>query len=71
VYLQISLRPSDALRVANTGLALDSNNAYLFAQRANAENYLGQFDQAKSDVQQAMRLSPRDPRITGRVKTRA
>jgi tetratricopeptide (TPR) repeat protein len=24
---------------------------------------LGQFEQAKSDVQQAMRLSPRDPRI--------
>jgi tetratricopeptide (TPR) repeat protein len=25
---------------------------------------LGQFEQAKSDVQQAMRLSPRDPRLS-------
>ena len=31
--------------------------------RASAENYLGQFEQARADVQQAMRLSPRDPRI--------
>jgi TolB-like protein len=63
VYLNITLRPNDALRVANAGLALDSNNAYLFAQRATAETYLGQFEQAKSDVQQAKRLSPRDPRL--------
>jgi tetratricopeptide (TPR) repeat protein len=63
VYLHISLRPSDALRVANAGLALNSNCAFLFAWRASAENYLGQFEQAKSDVQQAMRLSPRDPWI--------
>jgi tetratricopeptide (TPR) repeat protein len=63
VYLNMTLRPSDALRVANAGLALNSNNAYLFAQRAIAENYSRQFEQAKSDVEQAMRLSPRDPRI--------
>ena len=31
--------------------------------RAYAEISLGQFEQAKSDVQQAMRLSPRDPAI--------
>ena len=61
LYLHMSRRPSDALRVANAGLALNSNHAYLFAWRASAENYLGQFEQAKSDVQQAMRLSPRDP----------
>ena len=61
LYLHISLRPSDALRVANAGLALNSSYAFLFAWRASAENYLGQFEQAKSDVQQAMRLSPRDP----------
>jgi len=61
LYLHLSLRPSDALRVANAGIALNSNYAFLFAWRASAENYLGQFEQAKSDVQQAMRLSPRDP----------
>jgi adenylate cyclase len=61
LYLHLSLRPSDALRVANAGIALNSNYAFLFAWRASAENYLGQFEQAKSDLQQAMRLSPRDP----------
>ncbi len=63
-YLNLSLRPNDALRVANAGIALNSNYAYLFAGRAAAECYLGQFEQAKSDVQQAMRLSPRDPRLS-------
>jgi adenylate cyclase len=63
-YLNISLRPHDALRVANAGLALNSNYAHLFAGRATAECYLGQFEQSKSDVQQAMRLSPRDPRLS-------
>ena len=68
-YLNISLRPNHALRVANAGLALNSNPlnsnyAYLFAGRATAETYLGQFEQAKSDVEQAMRLSPRDPRLS-------
>jgi len=61
LYLHMSRRPSDALRVANAGLALNSNHAPLFAWRASAENYLGQFEEAKSDVQQAMRLSPREP----------
>jgi adenylate cyclase len=64
IYLNISCRPNDALRVANAGLALNSNYALLFAWRSSAETYLGQFEQAKSDVQQAMRLSPRDPRIS-------
>jgi adenylate cyclase len=62
-YLNITLRADDGLRAANAGLALNSNYAYLLAQRAAAETYLGQFEQAKSDVQQAMRLSPRDPRM--------
>jgi adenylate cyclase len=31
-------------------------------QRGMAESALGSFEQAKSDVRQAMRLSPRDPR---------
>jgi adenylate cyclase len=62
-YLNMTLRPNDALRAANAGLALNSNYAYLLAQRSTAETYLGQFEQAKSDIQQAMRLSPRDPRM--------
>jgi adenylate cyclase len=64
IYLNISRRPNDALRVANAGLALNSNDALMFAWRSSAETYLDQFGQAKLDVQQAMRLSPRDP-MTG------
>jgi adenylate cyclase len=36
----------------------------LHAWRSIAETYLGQFDKAKSDVLQAMRLSPRDPSMS-------
>jgi adenylate cyclase len=63
LYLNITLRPNDALRVADAGLAINPNFAYLYGTRSTAETYLRQFEQAKSDVQQAMRLSPRDPRI--------
>ena len=48
IYLNISRRPNDALRVANAGLDLDSNDALLFAWRSSAETYLGQFEQAIS-----------------------
>jgi adenylate cyclase len=63
MYLNISHRPNDALRVANAALAINPNNAYLYGMRSTAETYLRQFEQAKSDVQQAMRLSPRDPSV--------
>ena len=63
MYFAMSLRPNDALRVADTGLVINPNSASLYATRGNAETYLRQFEQAKSDVEQAMRLSPRDPRI--------
>ncbi len=41
VYLNISRRPNDALRVANAGLALDPNDALLFAWRSFRRNLLG------------------------------
>ncbi len=63
-YLLVSRRPSDALRAANAGLAIDANSASLLATRSIAETYLHQFKQAKSDVQQAMNLSPRDPALS-------
>jgi adenylate cyclase len=63
LYLAMSLRPNDGLRVADAGLVINPNSAYLYATRGIAEAYLRQFEQAKSDVEQAMRLSPRDPRI--------
>jgi adenylate cyclase len=63
-YLLVTSRPSDALRAADSGLAVDPNSAPLHAWRSIAETYLGQFEQAKSDVLQAIRLSPRDPSMS-------
>src|SRR5215831_12987189 len=60
-YLTVSSRPEDAVRAFDAGLAIDPNAAGLLALRGNAEDYLGRFEQAKSDIQQAMLLSPRDP----------
>ena len=62
-YLTYSLRPNDGLRVADAGLVINPNSAYLYATRGIVETYLRQFEQAKSDVERAMRLSPRDPKI--------
>jgi adenylate cyclase len=63
-YLLVSSRPNEAFRAADAGLAIDPNSASLLAWRSIAETYLRQFEQAKSDVQQAMRLSPRDPALS-------
>ena len=63
MYLATSLRPNDGVRVADAGLVINPNYASLYAIRGNAETYLRQFEQARSDVEQAMRLSPRDQRI--------
>jgi adenylate cyclase len=54
----------DAIRAANAGLAVNPNKTGFHVSRASAEISLGHFDEAKSDVQQAIRLSPRDPLIT-------
>ncbi len=61
-YLSRS-NPNKSLGAADAGLAINPNSAWLIAARGNAELFLGRFEQAKSDAQQAMRLSPRDPRI--------
>jgi adenylate cyclase len=62
-YLTDSHRPNDGLRVADSGLAISPNFAALYAERSITETYLRQFEQAKTDIQQAIRLSPRDPRL--------
>ena len=49
-YLTYSLRPNDGLRVADAGLVINPNSAYLYATRGIVETYLRQFEQAKSDV---------------------
>jgi len=64
LYLSIgSHRYSEALGVTDAGLAINPNFVGLFAPRISAENSLGQYEQAKADVQRAMRLSPRDPHV--------
>jgi len=60
-YLDASRRPNEGLRAADEGLAINPNYAPLYNARAYAVMNLGRFDQAKSDILQAMRLSPRDP----------
>jgi adenylate cyclase len=62
-YLYISHRPTESLGAADAGLAIDPNYASLYAARRGAELSLGRYAEAKSDMQQAMRLSPRDPDI--------
>jgi len=65
-YLAVSKRASEGLRAADAGLAINPNYAPLLDARALAEIASGRFEQAKSDAQQAMRLSPRDPEIASR-----
>lgn len=59
-----SHRASEALGCADSGLAVNPNSAPLYAQRGFAETFLGRVEQAKPDFRQAMRLSPRDPKIS-------
>jgi tetratricopeptide (TPR) repeat protein len=59
----LSQRPREALGAADAGLAINSNSAHLHKTRGLAENYLGRFEQARADLMQAVRLSPRDPEI--------
>jgi TolB-like protein/class 3 adenylate cyclase len=61
VYLSILHRSDETVSAASAGLAVNPNQPNLYAARATGEISLGHFDQAKSDVQQAIRLSPHDP----------
>jgi TolB-like protein len=61
IYLAVSRRPGEALRLADAGMAINPNFVLLLAARAAAENSLGLFEPAKADCERAMRLSPRDP----------
>jgi tetratricopeptide (TPR) repeat protein len=63
VYLFVSHRADEALRTADAGLAVNPNYAPLYGARSTSKSALGQFGEAKSDAQQAIRLSPRDPLI--------
>jgi adenylate cyclase len=60
-YLVLSRRPGEALGAADVGLAINPNVPALYQARAVAENSLGRYEQAKADLDRAIRLSPRDP----------
>jgi adenylate cyclase len=62
-YLTFLGRANEGLGVADAGLAVNPNSASLYTARSFADIFLGRFEQTKSDVLIAMRLSPRDPSI--------
>ena len=62
-YLALTRRADEALRVADTGLALNPNIPALYHARGFAENSSGRYEQAKADLERAIRLSSRDPAI--------
>jgi adenylate cyclase len=59
-YLEVSGRPGEAIGLSNAGLAVDPNFVPLYVIRAASENSLGQYEQARADVQRGMSLSPHD-----------
>jgi adenylate cyclase len=63
LYLTTSQRANEGLSAADAGLAIKPDDPPLRRARGAAEIVLGRYEQAISDVQQAIRLSPRDPRI--------
>jgi adenylate cyclase len=63
LYLTSSQRPNEGFSAAEAGLAIKPDDPPLYRARGNAELVLGRYEQAISDVERAMRLSPRDPRI--------
>ena len=63
VYLRMTHRADESIQVANDGLAANPNSSQLYQARGTAEVVLGRFDQAISDAEQAIRLSPRDPQV--------
>jgi adenylate cyclase len=65
LYLANLHRFDEAVSAADEGIAVNPNNLYLYAARGGAEISLSHLDQAKSDLQQAIRLSPRDPFVPG------
>ncbi len=64
VYLNESRRYDEAIRAATLASPSIRTDRVSTLHEQSAEIYHGHFDEAKSDVQQAIRLSPRDPLMT-------
>jgi TolB-like protein len=60
-YLNSSNRFDEAIRATDAGLAVNPNDASFYVERTRAKLSLRRFDEAKSDLQQAVRLSPHSP----------
>jgi TolB-like protein len=69
VYLRMTHRENESIQVADDGLFVNPNSNQLYGGRSQAEVALGRFDQAISDAEQAIRLSPRDPQVGSRHVT--
>ncbi len=67
-YLNYSHRADKAIDAFDAGLAINSNFAPLWPVRGVANVFLGRCEQAKSDLLQLQRLSPRDP--FGAIRTK-
>jgi adenylate cyclase len=64
LYLSVSRRRfKESLQAADVGLTINPSYADLYSTRAHVLTALGQFEQAKADLRQAMLLSPHDPRL--------
>ena len=61
VYLYYSHRADKAIETADAMLAINPN--FGWGVRGNANLFAGHFEQARSDILQALKLSPRDPLI--------
>ena len=61
MYLIFSGRPREGLDVTDAGLARNPNSSIFYLQRSMSETSLGEFEKAKSDAQQALKLEPRGP----------
>ena len=61
-YLTMSHRPSEGLGAADAGLAVNPNDAVASTWRApSPKTRSASYEQAKADMEWALRLSPRDP----------
>jgi len=63
MYLISVRRYEEALRTADIGLSFEPNSPPLYFIRAVVEGYLLKLEQARADLLQAFRLSPRDPAV--------
>jgi tetratricopeptide (TPR) repeat protein len=63
LYLGLVGQIGEAKTITEVALRHNPNLAPLYAQLGIVDTGLGEYDQAKSDIEEARRLSPRDPQI--------